>query len=154
MRLYYAPGACSLASHIVAAEAGIKLELEKVNLKEHRTESGADFTAINPKGYVPALKLDDGTLLTENIALLTYLGDVAGLTQKTGIERYRLLEWLTFITSEIHKSFAPLFQQAPNNVAEKTKAKILMRLGFVEERLADDYLMGAHFGPADASNRA
>jgi glutathione S-transferase len=143
-------GACSLASHIVAAEGGIKLELEKADLKEHRTETGADFTAINPKGYVPALKLDDGTLLTENIALLTYLGDAAGLTQKMGIERYRLLEWLAFITSEIHKSFVPLFQQAPNDVEERARANILTRLGFVGKRLTSDYLMGAHFGPADA----
>ncbi len=149
MKLYYAPGACSLAPHIVASEGGLKLALEKVDLKEHRTESGEDFYAVNPKGYVPALKLEDGSVLTENVALLTYLGDEAGLTPK-GAERYRLLEWLAFITSEIHKSFSPLFQGAPDDVAQKAREKILKRLGFIEERLAGEYLMGVAFGPADA----
>ena len=149
MKLYYAPGACSLAPHIVAAEGGIKLALEKVDLKEHKTASGDDFYAINPKGYVPALALDDGTVLTENVALLAYLGDAAGFTPKE-MERYRLLEWLAFITSEVHKSFAPLFQGAPDDVAQKTREKILKRLGFIEEHLAGDYLMRGAFGPADA----
>jgi glutathione S-transferase len=148
MKLYYAPGACSLASHIVGSEGGLKLELEKVDLKEHKTESGGDFYAVNPKGYVPALTLDDGAVLTENVALLTFLGDKADLTPK-GAERYRLLEWLAFITSEIHKSFAPLFQGAPDDVAQKAREKILKRLFFVEQRLAGDYVMGA-FTPADA----
>jgi len=149
MKLYYAAGACSLASHIVASEGGLKLHLEKVDLKEHRTESGEDFYAVNAKGYVPALKLEDGAMLTENVALLTYLGDKAGLTPK-GDERYRLLEWLAFITSEIHKSFSPLFQGASDDAAAKAREKILGRLGFIEERLKGDYLMGAAFGPADA----
>jgi glutathione S-transferase len=149
MKLYYSPGACSLASHIVASEGGLKLALEKVDLKEHRTASGEDFYAINPKGYVPALKLEDGSILTENVALLTFLGDKAGLTPK-GDERYRLLEWLAFITSEVHKSFSPLFQGASDDLAQKARDKILKRLGFIEERLTGDYLMGAAFGPADA----
>jgi len=142
MKLYYAPGACSLASHIVACEGGLKLALEKVDLKEHRTESGKDFYDVNPKGYVPALALDDGSVLTENVALLTYLGDTADLTPK-GMERYRLLEWLAFITSEIHKSFGPLFQGAPGDAPQKAREKIIKRLGFIEERLTGDYLMGA-----------
>jgi glutathione S-transferase len=149
MKLFYAPGACSLASHIVASEGGISLALDKVDLKEHRTESGADFYGINPKGYVPALQLDDGSILTENVALLMYLGDKAGLTHQ-GIERYRLLEWLAFITSEIHKSFSPLFQKSPDDIVAAAKAKILKRLAFVEQRFAGDYLMGHGFCPADA----
>jgi len=149
MKLFFAPGACSLASHIVASEGGIKIELEKVDLKEHRTESGADFYEINPKGYVPALQLDDHSILTENVALLMYLGDIAGLTHQ-GIERYRLLEWLAFITSEIHKSFSPLFQKSPDDIVATAKAKILKRLTFIEERFAGDYLMGHGFCPADA----
>ena len=149
MKLYYAPGACSLASHIVGSEGGLKLELEKVDLKEHKTESGQDFYGINPKGYVPALALDDGSVLTENVALLTFLGDKADLTPK-GADRYRLLEWLAFITSEVHKSFGPLFAQAPDDIAAKAREKILKRLGFIEERMAGGYLMGAAFSPADA----
>jgi glutathione S-transferase len=148
MKLYYAPGACSLASHIVGSEGGLKLELEKVDLKEHKTESGKDFYGVNPKGYVPALALDDGSILTENVALLTFLGDKADLTPK-GADRYRLLEWLAFITSEVHKSFAPLFQGAPDDVAQKAREKILKRLGYVEEKLTGDYVMGV-FSPADA----
>ena len=149
MKLFYAPGACSLASHIVASEGGISLDLEKVDLREHRTETGSDFYGINPKGYVPALQLEDGSILTENVALLMYLGDKAGLTHQ-GIERYRLLEWLGYITSEIHKSFSPLFQGASDDIVEAAKAKILKRLAFVEERFTGDYLMGYGFCPADA----
>jgi glutathione S-transferase len=149
MKLFYSPGACSLASHIVASEGGIRIDLEKVDLKEHRTETGSDFYGINPKGYVPALELDDGSILTENVALLMYLGDKAGLTHQ-GIERYHLLEWLAFITSEIHKSFSPLFQKSPDDIVEAAKAKILKRLAFVEERFGGDFLMGHGFCPADA----
>jgi glutathione S-transferase len=149
MKLYYTPGACSLASHIVAAEAGLPLALEAVDLKTHRTASGADFYDVNPKGYVPALALDDGTVLTENVALLTFLGDEAGLTPK-GLDRYRLLEWLAFITSEIHKSFGPLFQGAGGDAQKAAKEKILARLSYVEEHLRSDYLMGGAFSPADA----
>jgi glutathione S-transferase len=98
---------------------------------------------------VPALQLDDGSILTENVALLMYLGDKAGLTHQ-GIKRYRLLEWLAFITSEIHKSFSPLFQQSPEDAVVAAKAKIVKRLKFVEERFAGDYVMGNEFCPADA----
>ncbi len=149
MKLYYSPGACSLASHIVASEGGLKLSLDKVDLKEHKTESGHDFYGINPKGYVPALMLDDGSLMTENVALLTYLGDKAGMTP-SGEARYRQLEWLAFITSEIHKSFSPLFRGAAGDDALAAKKKILDRLSFIAERLDGAFLMGAAFGPADA----
>lgn len=149
MKLYYAPGACSLASHIVAADGGLKLDLDKVDLKAHRTQGGEDYYAVNPKGYVPALVRDDGSLLTENVALLTFLGDQSGAMPK-GDAHYRALEWLAFITSEIHKSFSPLFGGAEGDVAQKAKDKIQKRFGFVEERLAGDYLMGASFSPPDA----
>lgn len=149
MKLYYAPGACSLADHIVAAEGGLKLDLEKVDLKSHTTESGADFMAINPKGYVPALVLDDGSLLTENVALLAYLGDRAGL-MPDGIGRYRVLEWIGFLNSEVHKSFGPLFHNAPQGEAEKARARIRNRLALVEKDMAGDYLMGGRFTPPDA----
>ena len=149
MKLYYFTGACSLASHIVATEGGLKLSLEKVNLKEHKTESGHDFYGINPKGYVPALALENGELLTENVALLMYLGDKAGLTHE-GVERYRLLEWLAFVSTEIHKSFSPLFRNPSPEVAQAAREKILNRLGFINERLNHAFLMGASFCPADA----
>jgi glutathione S-transferase len=149
MKLYYAPGACSLAGHIVAAEGGLALDLEKVNLKSHTTESGADFRAINPKGYVPALGLDDGTLLTENGAILPFLGDKAGL-MPDGMARYHALEWIGFINSELHKNFAPLFQGESDEAAAKARKKIGERLALVEKALTGDYLMGAQFSPPDA----
>lgn len=149
MKLYYSPGACSLAGHIVASEAGLKLALEKVNLREHKTEAGHDFYGINPKGYVPALALESGEILTENIALLTFLGDKAGMTPD-GMARYTLLEWLAFISTEIHKSFSPLFGKPSDDVAAQARDKILKRLFFVNERLNNAFLMGASFTPADA----
>jgi glutathione S-transferase len=126
MKLYYAPGACSLAGHIVAAEGGLALELEKVDLKTHTIEGGADFRAINPKGYVPALVMDDGTLLTENGAILPFLGD------KTG------------------QSFAPLFHGGSAQDAAKAREKIRAQLKLVEQGMAGDYLMGDRFSPPDA----
>src|SRR6185437_13472587 len=120
MKLYYAPGACSLADHIVAVEGGLALDLEKVDLKTHTTQDGADYYKINPKGYVPALVLDDGSLLTENGAILVYLGDRLGLMPE-GLDRYRALEWIGYLNSEIHKSFAPLFQKASDEAAQKAR---------------------------------
>lgn len=113
MKLYYARGTCSLSPHIVAREAGLSLELERVDIrtKPHRTETGADFTAINRKGYVPALSLDDGEVLTEGAAIVQFLADLSpqsALAPAAGtIERYRFQEWLTFISSELHKMFSP-----------------------------------------------
>jgi glutathione S-transferase len=150
MKLYYAPGACSLAAHIVAAEGGLALDLEKVDLKTHRTEKGEDFKAINPKGYVPAIELDDGALLTENAALLPFVGDQTGLMPAQGIARYRALEWIGYINSEVHKSFAPLFHGASPDHQAKAKAEIISRLGLVEKGLIGDYLMGAAFSAPDA----
>jgi glutathione S-transferase len=113
MKLYYSPGACSLSPHIVLLEAGLPFETETVNLKTKKTGSGEDFTAINPKGAVPALKLDDGSVLTEGVAITQYLADQkpdSGLAPRAGsFERYRLIELLNYIASEVHKGFGPLF---------------------------------------------
>jgi len=156
MKLYYAQGACSLAPHIAAREAGLPIEVEKVDLRQKKTAGGEDFAAINPKGYVPALRLDDGTVLTEAAALLQYLGDKApasGLLAAPGsMERYKVIEWLTFISSELHKSFGPLWYPKSSEEAKQgAREKILQRLGFVEKALEKgDYLMGSRFTLADA----
>lgn len=155
MKLYYAPGACSLAAHIVSEEEGLGVELEKVDIKAHMTASGEDYCAVNPKCYVPALKLDDGSLLTENIAILQYLGDRkpgnALAPPPESIERYRLQEWLGYIAGELHKSFAPLFKDGSEDEKNKAKENILKRLKYVDDQLAEKpYLMGAAFGVADA----
>jgi len=150
MKLYYSPGACSLAGHIVAAEGGLALDLEKVDLKTHKTEGGEDFYAINPKGYVPTLKLDDGSILAENAAVLPFLGDKTGAMPKNGMDYYHALEWIGFVNSELHKSFSPLFHGAPDEQKAKAKKKIIGRLKLVEDRLTGDYLMGSTFTPADA----
>ena len=119
MKLYYSPGACSLSPHIVANEAGLAIDLEKVSLAEHKTESGQDYMAVNPKGYVPALRLDDGSVLTEGPAIVQSLADqkpASGLAPAAGtINRYRLQEWLNFIGTELHKSFSPLFNKASSD---------------------------------------
>jgi glutathione S-transferase len=155
MKLYYAPGACSLSPHIVAEEAGIALELEKVDLREHKTEAGEDFYKINPKGYVPALKLDDGSILTEGVAIVLYLADqnpASNLAPANGtFERYRLMEWLTFINSELHKNFSPLFGDSSDDLKKAAKAKIAKRSAYVDSALTDkDYLLGSTFSVADA----
>lgn len=155
MKLYYSPGACSLAAHIVAREAGLPLDLAKVDLKEQKIEGGGNYYDVNPKGYVPALEVDGGGTLTENVAILNYLADHTGdklFTPKHGsMERYRLEEWLGFITTEIHKSFSPLFQGAGEEERKKSKEKIMKRLGHADSRLAgQDYLMGSEMSVADA----
>jgi glutathione S-transferase len=159
MKLYYATGTCSLSPHIVAHEAGIPLDLERVDISKnpHRTETGADFTEINPKGYVPALRLDDGALLTEGVAIVQYLADQvpdSGLAPPAGtIERYRLQEWLTFISSELHKMFSPwLFHPEHGELAQRAaREKIAQRLAFIDRNLAGQaFLMGDRFTVADA----
>jgi glutathione S-transferase len=159
MKLYYAPGTCSLSPHIVAREAGISLELERVDIgkEPHRTETGADFSTVNSKGYVPALRLDNGELLTEGVAILQFLADLApqsGLAPAAGtIERYRLQEWLTFISSELHKMFSPwLFHPELGDVAAAAaRKKIAERLAFLDAQLATrPYLTGDSFTAADA----
>lgn len=156
MKLYYAPGACSLSPHIVATEAGVPVELEKVDLAKHKTESGEDFYAVNPKGYVPTLRLDDGSVLTEGPAIVQYLADQkpsSGLAPANGtVDRYRLQEWLNFIGTELHKNFGPLFNPAtPDAVKEMSKANITKRLAYLNDQLANrQYLMGSNFTVADA----
>ena len=156
MKLYYSPGACSLAPHIVAREAGLPVTLEKVNLADRTTETGANFATINPKGYVPAVALDDGSVLTEAAAILQYLADRqpgAGLAPANGTtERYRLIEWLTFISSELHKGFGPLWNPAtPDSVKASTKDRLATRFAYLDETLArQPYLMGETFTIADA----
>lgn len=159
MRLYYAPGTCSLSPHIVAREAGVALELERVDIRSrpHRTETGADFSGINPNNYVPALRLDDGQILTEGVAIVQYLADLApeaGLAPPAGtLERYRLQEWLTFISSELHKMFSPwLFHPEHGELAQEVaRSAIEGRFAFLERHLAaEPYLMGERFSAADA----
>lgn len=156
MKLYYTPGACSLAPHIVAREAGLPVTLEKVDLSKHLTEAGENFRAINPKGYVPAIALKDGSLLTEAAAIIQYLADQqpeAGLAPANGTtERYRLIEWLTFISSEIHKGFGPLWNPAtPDAVKAATKDRLATRFAYLDEILAKQpFLMGETFTIADA----
>ncbi|HVY23188.1 MAG TPA: glutathione transferase GstA [Steroidobacteraceae bacterium] len=156
MKLYFSPGACSLASHIVLRELGLPFEIEKVNNKTKTTASGADFWKINPKGYVPVLQLDDGSVLTEGPAIMQYLADKkpeAGLAPANGtMARYRLQEWLGFINSEIHKSYSPLFNpDTPEQTRISSIEKIGKRLDFVENSLAGkEYLTGNAFTIADA----
>jgi len=156
MKLYYAPGACSLASHIALHETGLPFEIDKVNAATKTTASGGDFMQANPKGYVPALRLDDGSILTEGAAVLQYIADQnpgSGLAPKAGtMERYRLQEWLTFIGTEIHKSFSPLFNKtASDEVKNYARNLLTKRMGYVETQLANKpYLMGDSFTVADA----
>jgi glutathione S-transferase len=156
MKLYYSSGACSLSPHIVALEAGIDLPLEKVDGKAKRTETGADFWQINPKGYVPALALDNGELLTEGPVIVQYLADLkpeSGLAPANGtLARYRLQEMLGYINSELHKTYSPLFKpETPAEVRQERKEYLQRRYRFIEEVLAKQpWLLGDHFTVADA----
>jgi len=156
MKLYLSPGACSLASHIVLKEAGFQFNTEKVNLADKKTESGGDFNQINPKGYVPALQLENGQVLTEGVAIMQFLADQkpdSGLLPKAGsIERYRLIEWLNFIATEVHKTLGPLWKPT---LSEETKTVLkdlfARRMDYVSAELKDkSYLMGEQFTVADA----
>ena len=156
MKLYYAAGACSLSPHIVALEAGIAVELIKVDNKAKRTASGEDFLHINPKGYVPALQLESGELLTEGPAIVQYLADLkpeSGLAPANGTTaRYRLQEMLGYINSELHKSYSPLFKpDTPDAVREERQAYLRKRYALLEQRLSKhDWLIGDQFTAADA----
>jgi glutathione S-transferase len=156
MKLYYAPGACSLSPHIVLREAGLDFELEKVNLKTKVTESGADFTQVNPKGQVPTLRLDDGEVLTEGPVIVQYIADrrpAAGLAGAAGtMARYRVLEWLNLITSELHKGFSPLFRpNTPDAYKEIARANLAAKFDALDTHLAGrQYLTGDAFTVADA----
>ena len=156
MKLYYSPGACSLSPHIVAHELGTALSIEKVDTKTKRTESGRDFWQINPKGYVPALELDNGEVLTEGPAIVQYLADQKGNTQLAPangtLARARLQEMLNYITSEIHKTYSPLFKDdTPEATREERKAYLQRRYEYLERILAkQQWLLGDHFTVADA----
>jgi glutathione S-transferase len=156
MKLYYMPGACSLSPHIVAREAGLPVQLVLVG-RDKKLPDGGDYRALNPKGYVPALQLDDGTVLTEGPAIVQYLADqvpdLALAPPNGSIQRYRLQEWLNFLTSEIHKSFSPLFRpNTPEDYKPIVKENLAGRFGLIEQHLADgrNYLLGEQFSVADA----
>jgi glutathione S-transferase len=156
MKLYYSPGACSLSPHIVAREAGIDLELEKVDTKSHTFGSGGDFYSVNPKGYVPALEIKAGEILTEGPAIVQYLGDQkpgSGIVPAAGtLERYRLQEMLGYINSEIHKTYSPLFNKATTpEQADERKQYLKKRYKYLDDKLAGrEYLVGDRFSAADA----
>jgi len=155
MKLYYSPGACSLSPHIALHEAGIAFEPVLASTKSHKLQDGTDYYGINPLGYVPMLELDDGTRLREGPAIVQYIADLAptkNLAPANGtLSRYRLQEWLTFIGTEIHKSYSPMFNP---NMPEEAKAvfrtKLQSRYEWLNGELeGKDYLMGEHFTVAD-----
>lgn len=155
MKLFYSPGACSLSPHIALREAGLDFELVQASTKTKKLADGSDYLAINPKGQVPALLLDNGQLLTEGPVIVQYIADQApqaNLLPAFGtLERYRVLEWLNYITTELHKSFGPLFNPAfPEDGKTFNKAALLTRLAWVDGQLAGkSYLTGEQFSVAD-----
>jgi len=155
MKLYYSPGACSLSPHIALLEAGLPYDLVKVDLKAKTLENGDDYLKVNPKGQVPALALDSGELVTEGPVIVQMIADNAAGTNlapaRDTSERYKLLEWLNFITSELHKNFGPMFSPV---LADDTKAffkdRVMGKFKYVDGALAGhDYLMGKQFTVAD-----
>jgi glutathione S-transferase len=160
MKLYYATGTCSLSPHIVAAEAGVRLDLERVDIRNapHLTETGVDYASVNPDQYVPALQLDDGAILTEGVAIALYIADLQPKAQlappPATLERARLQSWLTFIATELHKMYSPwLFHSEYGTQAQDVARRIIgQRLASVESHLArtGEFLMGARFTAADA----
>ena len=150
MKLYLTPGACSLADHIALHEAGLEFDRTRVDLRTKRTEDGRDFTEVNPKGYVPALALDDGQLLTENVAILCWVAERAPQLAPDGeLGRIRLIERLAFIASELHKPFVRAFFPTSDAEKEAAEAAIRGRLAFVAARLETDYLFGSALSVAD-----
>jgi glutathione S-transferase len=156
MKLYYSPGACSMSPHIVLAESGVAADLVKVSLQSHKLEDGSDYYAINSKGKVPALRLDDGSLLTEGPAIVQYIADKApasGLAPAAGtLERYRLQEWLNYVTSEIHQTLSILFDKSiTDDYRNAVRARIGKRFDWIAGELAGkQYLLGDKFSVADA----
>lgn len=156
MKLYYSPGACSLSPHIVLREGGFDFQLERVDLQSGRTETGRDYKTINPLGYVPALELDDGEVLTEGPAIVQYLADRVPekrLASPAGtLARYRLMEWLNFISTELHKGFGALFNPAfPDEAKAIVRAQLERRIGDADRRLGGrPFAMGEDFTVADA----
>ncbi len=156
MKLYYSTGACSLSPHIVLREAGLAFELVLASTKTHKLPDGTDFYSINSLGYVPLLELDDGTRLREGPAIVQYIADqvpAKNLAPANGtLPRYRVQEWLTFIGTELHKGFSPLFNPAvPEEVKPVFRDRLTSRLAWTDSQLAGKaYLMGDHFCIADA----
>jgi glutathione S-transferase len=156
MRLYFSPGACSMAPHIVLRTAGFTFELEMVDLAKKETASGEDYNKINPKGSVPAIQLDDGQILTEAAVILQYLADQkpeSGLVPRPGtMERYRLMEWMNFVTSEVHKQFGPLFNPKVTGEWKENQLNLLSsRFDYLTKSLeGKQFLMGDKFSVADA----
>ncbi len=152
MKLYYSPGACSLADHIALHDAGIHFDLVRVDLKGHKLDDGSPFTRINPKGYVPVLQFDDGEVLTENVAILSFIADQKPELAPSGhLGRYRLLEMLAYFASELHKAFHPLFVPTASDADKKAaKAAVESKLKFVATKFAGPYLFGPHVTVADA----
>jgi glutathione S-transferase len=156
MKLYYSPNACSLSPHIALREAGIDFELVRVDLSTHTLPDGGDFMRVGPKGYVPLLELDDGSRLSEGPAIVQYIADLkpeSGLAPRFGtFERYRLIEWLTFINSEIHKNFGALFKpDTPEGYRAAAREKLDSRFGYAAAQLEKTpFLLGDRFTVADA----
>lgn len=154
MKLFIKPGACSLASHIVIHEAGLKVDVEK--MKDGKTASGADFKAINPKGYVPALQLDDGQVLTESAVVLQFLADKADGTKllpaQGSMERYRAQEWLNYVATELHKGIGGIFNPGySDETKDKMRAALKPKFEFLDAHLSkNDFLMGKAFTAPDA----
>jgi glutathione S-transferase len=156
MKLYYLKGACSLASYISLCELGVKFDATEIDRATKKTKDGEDFNQVNSKGYAPALRLDNGQVLTENVAVLQYIADLkpeAKLAPPAGtLERYRLVEWLAFLNSEIHKNISPLFGASnPDAVKDFARANLARRLDWLDNQLGSrSYLMGEQFTVADA----
>lgn len=155
MKLYYSPGACSLSPHIALQEAGLAFTPVLASTKSHKLQDGTDYYTINPLGYVPVLELDDGTRLREGPAIVQYIADQVPLKmlapQNGSLQRYRLQEWLTFIGTELHKGFSPLFvPTTPEDYKPMVRERLLQRLQWVDGQLAGkQYLMGDQFTVAD-----
>lgn len=156
MKLFYKPFACSLSPHIVLLEAGRDFTLEKVDLATKKTESGKDFYQINPKGQVPTLELNDGSILTEGVAIIQYIANLVPerklMPEYNTPAWYHAVEWLSFISSELHKGFSPLFNpQTPADYVEKTKEKLIRQFGYVDKKLSEgEFLLDDEFSVADA----
>jgi glutathione S-transferase len=156
MKLYYAPGVCSLAPHIMLEEAGLKHDLIKTDIRGKTIEGGADYKKTNPLGYVPALELDDGTILTEGPAISQYIADKApakNLAPANGtLERYKMQSWLNFVSTELHKGFSPLFNPAmPEEAKKLARERLATRFEYLNKHLASNaYLMGQSFTAPDA----
>jgi glutathione S-transferase len=154
MKLYYSPGACSLSPHIALLEAGLPHDLVKVDLRAKKLENGDDYLKVNPKGQVPALQLDSGEIVTEGPVIVQMIADKVGkdlAPARDSTERYKLLEWLNFITTELHKNFGPIFSPV---LADEAKAffkdRVMGKFTYVDSQLAGrDYLMGKQFTVAD-----